>query len=353
MSDETPYRTWNFSTPARVITGPGGLAALPDELAQLGAQRVFVLSTRSLSNQVKEVEALVGSAHIGTYSTIRQHTPSADVDEATKVAEGCDAIVAFGGGSVVDGAKAIAHGRGMPPQITIPTTLSSGEFTPFAGVTDLATRRKGGFFDPAIIPRVVIHDPVVTRHTPEGLWLSTGMRAFDHALETLWARNPHPYCDTLAAEALRLLWARLPESRDPDALAAREACLLGSWLSISGILNVGTRLSHPLGHQIGSFWNVPHGVTSCIALPGVMRFLAEKTTPAQLRIAQVFGVASPAQAADALERFIADLGVPTRLRDAGAVREEIPQVAQAVRDELSHLGGGDLDAVEGLLESMW
>jgi alcohol dehydrogenase len=353
MPDATSYRAWSFSTPARVITGPGGLSAIPDELAQLDARRVFVLSTRSLSSQVKEVEALVGDAHIGTYSSIRQHTPSADVDAAVRAAAGCDAIVAFGGGSVVDGAKALAHGLGKPPQITIPTTLSSGEFTPFAGVTDLSTRRKGGFFDLAIIPRVVIHDPLVTRHTPEGLWLSTGMRAFDHALETLWARSPHPYCDTLAAEALRLLWTRLPESRDPDALAAREDCLLGSWLSISGILNVGTRLSHPLGHQIGSFWNVPHGVTSCIALPGVMRFLAAKTAPAQQHIAEIFGVSTPAQAADALERFIADLGVPTRLRDAGAVREEIPKVAQAVCDELTHLGGDDQDAVAGLFESMW
>jgi len=355
MSSETSYRVWTFSTPARVITGAGGLAALPDELAQLGAERVFVVSTRSLSSHVKEIEALIGSAHIGTYSTIRQHTPSRDVDEAVQRAQGCDALVAFGGGSVVDATKAIAHalGKRKPPQITIPTTLSSGEFTPFAGVTDESTRRKGGVYDPDIIPRVIIHDPDVTRHTPESLWLSTGMRAIDHALETLWARNPHPYSDTLAAEALRLLWLRLPESRDPDASEVRADCMLGSWLSISGILNVGTRLSHPLGHQIGSFWNVPHGVTSCIALPAVMRFLADRTQPAQQRIADIFGVATPAKAADALERFIADLGVPTRLRDAGAVRDEIPQVAQAARDELASLGSDDLDAVQTLLESMW
>jgi alcohol dehydrogenase class IV len=353
MSDAASHRVWNFSTPARVITGAGVIAALPDELAQLEAERVFVLSTRSLSSHVKEIEALVGGAHVGTHSAIRQHTPSSDVDEAVRKARGCDALVAFGGGSVVDATKAVAHALGKLPQITIPTTLSSGEFTPFAGVTDEATRRKGGVYDPEIIPRVVIHDPDVTRHTPESLWLSTGMRAIDHALETLWARQPHPYCDTLAAEALRLLWTRLPESRDPDASEVRADCLLGSWLSVSGILNVGTRLSHPLGHQIGSFWNVPHGVTSCIALPGVMRFLASRSQPAQQRIASIFGVATPAQAADALERFIADLGVPTRLRDVGAVRNEIPQVAQAARDELAHLGGDDLDAVEALLESMW
>ena len=347
------HRSWNFSTPARVITGPGGVSALPEELAELGATRVFVLSTRSLGSHVKEIERLVGDSHMGTYARIRQHTPSGDVDEAAAQARGCDALVAFGGGSVVDAAKAIASAIEKPPQIAIPTTLSSGEFTPFAGVTNEETRRKGGLFDLESIPRVVIHDPVVTRHTPPALWLSTGMRAVDHALETLWARNPHPYCDALAAEALSLLRTWLPQSRDPDALLAREKCFQGSWFSISGILNVGTRLSHPMGHQIGSFWNVPHGVTSCIALPGVMRFLADRTAPAQQRIAEIFGVSTPAQAADALERFIADLGVPTRLRDVGAVRDEIPIVAQAVRDELAHTGGDDGDAVQSLLEEMW
>lgn len=353
MTAPRTHRTWRFSTPERVITGPGGSNALPGLLEEFGAKRVYVLSTRSLSRQVKEIEELVGAAHVGTFSQIRQHTPGSDVEQAVALARGCDALVAFGGGSVVDATKAVAHAIGKPPQIAIPTTLSSGEFTPFAGVTDEKTRRKGGVFAFDIAPRVVIHDPVVTKHTPEGLWLSTGMRAVDHALETLWARTPHPYSDTLAAEALRLLFTRLPDSRDSEALDARQDCLLGAWLSISGITNVGTRLSHPLGHQIGAYWNVPHGVTSCVALPTVMRFLAPKTAAAQERIAGIFGVATAAEAADVLERFIADLGVPTRLRDTDAVREEIPRVAEAVRDELVHMGSDDGDSAEELLERMW
>lgn len=353
MPDNPSYRIWNFFTPERVISGEGAVDALPDQLTALGATRVFVLSTRSLAQHVKEIEERIGDRHLGTFVGIRQHTPAGDVSEATQRARGCDAIVAFGGGSVVDAAKAVAHALDKPPQITIPTTLSSGEFTPFAGVTDEQTRRKGGVFDPAIMPRVVIHDPVLARHTPESLWLSTGMRAVDHALEALWAHRPHPYADTLAVEALHRLWTHLPQSRDPGDYSARTDCLLGAWFSISGILNVGTRLSHPIGHQVGSFWNVPHGVTSCIALPTVMRHLAPVTGDAQQRIATIFGVATPAEAAAALERFISELGVPTRLRDTDAVREEIPLVAAAVRDELAQMGSEEGDAVQELLERMW
>jgi alcohol dehydrogenase class IV len=353
MSDAPTVRSWSFFTPERVISGEGAVTALPEQLGLLGVSRVFVLSTRSLTQHVKEIEELVGDRHSGTFAGIRQHTPAGDVADAVDRARGCDAIVAFGGGSVVDAAKAVAHEIGKPPQITIPTTLSSGEFTPFAGVTDEQTRRKGGVFDVDILPRVVIHDPVLARHTPESLWLSTGMRAVDHALETLWASRPHPYSDVLAAEALRLLWTKLPQSRDPSDYAARTDCLLGAWFSISGIINVGTRLSHPIGHQVGSFWNVPHGVTSCIALPTVMRHLAPASVDAQQRIAAIFGVATPAEAADTLERFIAALGVPTRLRDTDAVRDEIPLVARAVRDELAHMGSEEGAVVQDLLEQMW
>jgi maleylacetate reductase len=353
MTASEAFSRWRFSTPQQVISGGGALAALPGLLEELGAERAFVLSTRSLRPHLGPVEQALGGAHRGTFTEIGQHTPAPDVEQATARAAGADVLISFGGGSVIDAAKAVAYEIGRPPQVAVPTTLSSGEFTPFAGITDPETRRKGGVYAPEILPHTVIHDAALTRHTPEALWLSTGMRAMDHALETLWARSPHPYADTLAAEALRLLWTELPASRDPANLRAREACLRASWFSVSGIMNVGTRLSHPIGHQVGSFWDVPHGVTSCIALPAVMRHLAPVTQDAQRRIAEIVGVPTPAAAAEALEQFIAALDVPTRLRETGAVRAELPLVAEAVREELAGGGAEPGDALEGLLEQMW
>ena len=137
-------------------------------------------------------------------------------------------------------------------------------------------------------------------------------------------------------------------------------------MSISGIMNAGVRLSHPLGHQIGAYWGVPHGVTSCVTLPAVMRLLASQTETQQLKIADALGVpaigrepqAVLADAADRLEHFIASLGVPTRLRDTAARRDEIPAVAKAASIELAVMGGlEDFEAGEAsvvkLLESLW
>ena len=159
----------------------------------------------------------------------------------------------------------------------------------------------------------------------------------------------------------------LPESRDPAHVEAREQCQIAAWLAISGAMNVGFRLSHPLGHQIGARWDVPHGVTSCIVLPAVMRVLAPHTLPAQRRIADALGVRTEgttvetvaAVAVDRLEAFIAALGVPTRLSQVGRVRDELRRRCarglRGAREDGSRIGAGALGERElaELLESVW
>jgi alcohol dehydrogenase class IV len=347
-------RVFTYATPWRVVSGAGSVSSLPDQLRELGCSRVVVMSTRSLEPHVAAIEGLLGDLHVGTYTKFRQHTPLSTVEEAAKIAQGCDGIVAYGGGSVIDGAKAVADRIGRPPQVAIPTTLSAGEFTPAAGVTDDTTRVKGATFHPEIQPRVVIHDAALARHTPESLWLSTGMRALDHAIEAVWSKHPHPMATPLALEAIRLLSAQLSASRDPQALDARSDCLDAAWLSISGIMNAGVRLSHPIGHQVGAYWDVPHGVTSCISLPPVMRHLLPETRDAQERIADALGAAGAAAAADAVADLVRELGLPGRLRDVGARREDLPAVAGAIGNELEEMGDPEQrDAVLGLLEQMW
>ena len=146
-------------------------------------------------------------------------------------------------------------------------------------------------------------------------------------------RPAPPGSDPLALAAIRRLRANLRDSADPENIAARTECMLAAWMSIFGVRNVGMRLSHPLGHQIGARWNVPHGVTSCIVLPEVMRFLAPSTADAQFRIAEAFGNGATDSgqdsAADAVEAMIRSLDVPTKLSETGAVHEELPDVARA------------------------
>ena len=354
-----------------MLSGAGALGQVAEEVDRLGCERALLLTTRSVvsSNLAARVEAVLGRAWVGTYPDCRQHVPTAAVREAVGAAIGLDAdvIVSLGGGSVIDAAKAAAlelgsRGGTVLPHVAIPTTLSGAEFTPVAGVTDEVTRAKNLKFDSGIVPRVVILDPEATQATPQPLWLATGVKALDHAFEALWSRHPHPVADALALEAIRQLTGALPRSRDPHDVEARERCQLGAWMSIAGVVNVGTRLSHPLAHQMGAYWAVPHGVTSCIVLPHVMRFLAAETLDQQVRIAGALGVDAEghdgagvaAAAANRLEELIASLGLPTRLRDTGARHEEIPIVASAVSDELAAADDPPSTAtIEALLQSMW
>jgi len=362
--------TYSFQSPQRVLSGRGSLQTLGTELESLGKTRALVLTGNTLATKtalVEQLEALLGNRHAGTFSGCKQHVPASTVDTAVEHARetGADVLIAFGGGSPIDTTKIVAHRmlgdrpREDMPQIAIPTTLSAGEFTAIGGITDEAKRIKRGVRDQRILPTLVIHDPEVTVDTPPELWASTGIKALDHAIEALWSPRAHPVTDTLALEAIRKLSTHLRASIDPGNLKAREECQLAAWMSIFGVSNVGMRLSHPLGHQIGARWNVPHGITSCIVLPEVMRYLAYSTADAQDRIADAMTIESAAGSApDKVRALIDSLHVPTRLSQVGAYRDELPLVAQAVEHELTASKSPDADTVTqkvilDILEKVW
>lgn len=371
-------REYKFPLLEKVIFGQGSLARVPEEIDRLGKRRAFILTGRTLATQtalVRRLEALLGDRWVDTYNGCQQHVPSHTVDEAASRAREAqaDIVISFGGGSPIDAAKIVAlrllgdQPQDAVPQIAVSTTLSAGEFTPAAGMTDKKTRVKGVHFDPRIVPKVVVLDPEVTVHTPTWLWASTGIKALDHALEALWSLNPQPVTDTLALEAIRRLHRYLPPSVDSKNIEARGQCQIAAWMSIFGLMNVGVRLSHIFGHQIGARWDVPHGVTSCIALPPVMRFLAPTTAQRQVLIAGALGISVEgrkpedvaAETAQTVESFIAFFDVPRRLRDVGAKEEELPAVAHAVFEEMSiwyrpeeKKDGGE-ETVLGLLKEMW
>ena len=369
-------REYKFPMLEKVIFGVGSLNKVNEELDRFGKNRALILTGHSLSTKtdlVKKLEALLGGRWAGTNTGIRQHVPSETVSAAVSQARELDAdvIIAFGGGSPVDAAKIVAmellqegQSQDAMPQIAISTTLSAGEFTPFAGITDEETRVKGLRTDPRICPKTVILDPVVTLPTPKQLWAATGMKAMDHAIEALWSVNPQPVSDALAMEAIRKLHRYLPVSvNEPDNLEARGECQVAAWLSIFGLTNVGVRLSHIFGHQIGARWDVPHGVTSCITIPHCMRFLAPETLQQQQAIAEALGIVVGGkkpeeiaeEAAETMESFIHSLDVPTRLRDVGAKEDELHIVAEEVIKESSmwHDYKGGQEAFLGLLRRMW
>jgi alcohol dehydrogenase class IV len=269
--------------PSRVIFGRGKVAGLREEVEALGGRRVLLLSGRTVAEKtdaVRTVAAALGDSCVDIYSGLTQRAPLATAVEATTIAlrNGVDTLVGVGGSTISDAARMIAvmmaegitsverlrelgqqsqgllqptlEGKQLPLQVSIPTTLSAGEFTPFAGITDEDARVKGLRSDPRICPRTVVLDPEVTLPTPRRLWATTGVKALDHAIEAIWSVNPQPVSDVLAVEAIRRLHRHLPASlAEPDNLEARGECQIAAWMSIFGITSVGVRLSHILGHQ--------------------------------------------------------------------------------------------------------
>jgi alcohol dehydrogenase len=238
-----------------------------------------------------------------------------------------------------DGSSAIVH-------IAIPTTLSAAEYTPAGGVTNEETKVKRGVLDARLQPAVVVNDPELTLDTPDWLWVSTGMRALDHAVETIYSARHQAFTDALAVKAIELLIAHLPSSvrtKASDSLSHRGQCQTGAWLSLYGMMNVGFGISHAMGHQIGPAWNVPHGVTSCITLPHAMRFMAtvapQRFEPIAAALQIRFDAGDPTPAAlacsDRVAEFIGQFDVPQSLRAAGVASADASRIADAVFEEIN------------------
>jgi maleylacetate reductase len=295
------------------------------------------------------------------------------VNELQKEIERADAdsLVSFGGGSPIDSSKVAMYGlldRRELVHIAVPTTLSAAEYTHAGGVTDESTRVKSGVWDPRVLPRTVINDPRLTLATPDWLWVSTGIRALDHAIEGSYAIRHQPISDALAAKAIALFDEHLHASiatEGEERVAHRGHCQFASWYSIYGAMNTRFGLSHLLGHQIGPRWNVPHGVTSCITLPHAMRFMAEIAADRFGPIAEGYKIpfdpANPKPAAlkcaDRTAEFIGQFKVPTRLRDAGVPHDEIGSIVAPIVHEIEHNGVVDRPMSEqevlGLLEQAY
>ncbi|MDQ3436847.1 MAG: iron-containing alcohol dehydrogenase [Actinomycetota bacterium] len=298
--------------------------------------RAFVITGRSLNEKtglIRRVEALLGGRHAGTFAGIGQHTPGGTVEKAATEAEAAaaDLLVSVGGGSVIDGTKAVARELGYPQQVAVPTTLSGAEWAHRAGVTDERMGRKRGFDDPKTVPRVVVLDPGATVFTPERLWLSTGVRALDHAVEGFLYGGDHPVNDVTGLEGARRLMEYLPLSRrEPEDLDVRLELQLASWLAYFGPANTPMGLSHELGRRIGASYEVPHGITSCITLAPSLQVMKQRVQGDRWsKLSESLGGEPPERVSSLVE----DLGLPRRLREVGVPEEDLEAIAGEYGEE--------------------
>ncbi len=338
-------------------------AALHIEAGQRQAKRIFIVTSRSLNRNTDAVTlalAQIQERVVGLFDECVEHTPRETVLALAAQVRTADAdlIVSIGGGTVIDTVKvalvALAqnltqidhlndwHMRmnadgsrfvpvpGMPPcrQIAVPTTLSGAEFSDLGGCTDTRFGTKQGFTGDYIGAAAVILDPRITVHTPDRLWLSTGVRAIDHAVEALCSVNAQPLIDATSVRALALLARSLKAYvNDKSDLDARLDGQLGAWLAAMSIRRAEYGASHGLGHALGADAGVPHGITSCVLLPTVMRFNALVCARQMAEVSNAMGDAGQ-PAADQVEALIASLGLPTRLGQLGLDRRRLPVIAQ-------------------------
>ncbi|RDX48032.1 alcohol dehydrogenase IV [Lentinus brumalis] len=275
-----------------VYYGPGSVkTALPQLLDILGAKKALIVTGKSLFHKtdvVKTVENILRerNAYGATFYEIGEHAPVAGIKAGVQKFKDVDAdvIVSVGGGSPVDASKAILYfvqqerGGRYLPQIAIPTTLSAAEYTIGAGYTN-EEGHKVAVHAPELAPSGIILDAELTLSTPERLWLSTGIRALDHAVENLYRPLVPPPIKHLCYAALADLFKYLPASKaNPQDIEARQKLQIASWMSLWPIKvssHTALGLSHALGHKLGATYSIPHGITSCLTLAPVVALKAE------------------------------------------------------------------------------
>lgn len=326
--------THTFLPTERVHFGVGSLDKLQEEVRS--ADRAFVITGQTLYEKtglIRRVEALLGEKHAGTFAGIGQHTPGSAVEKAAEKAEmaAANLLVSVGGGSVIDGTKAVARQLGHPAQVAVPTTLSAAEWAHRTGITDEAKGRKSGFADTKVVPEVVILDPEATVHTPEKLWLSTGIRALDHAVEGVLYGDEHPVTDVTGLEGMRRLFEYLPRSKTgPEDLDARGELQVAAWLSYFAPLNTPMGLSHALGRRLGASYNVPHGITSCITLAPSLEVMREKIPEGRWNaLSESLGGDPP----ELIVGLVEGLELPNQLREVGVPEEDLEEIAQEFADQ--------------------
>ena len=355
-----------FSYPAieRVVYGEPVADGLAAEIARLDARRVFLMASRSLLRATGGVTAIagcLGDRLAAVFSDMSPHTPRDGVLAAAAAARQADAdlVVTVGGGSITDAGKMVQlclrhdivgldgfepfrettdpGGKTRRPefagpdvrQVAVPTTLSGGEFNSGAGCTDPRSGLKQLYRHPLLVPRVVLLDPALTLHTPPWLWMSTGMRAIDHAVEGLCSPDCPPHITIAARGALQLLAASLRRTRThPQDLDARLAAQIGAWQSLAALqAGVPFGASHAIGHVLGAACGVPHGYTSCVMLPAVLRFNADVDPERQAAVSAALD--RPGMSAhQAVAELVAELGLPRTLGEVGVTHERFALIAE-------------------------
>jgi len=337
---------WTHTALAQqILFGAGAVSRLPEALKTLGARKALLVTTagRHASPDGERVVAALGRSLASTFAEVESHVPTPLVQQAVLQArrDGVDVVVSFGGGSCADLGKAVCFfleqeagapgashiDRPLVGHVSIPTTYSGAELTPFFGMTDPATRQKQGAGGPTTAPLVAVYDPELTLSTPPRVSAETGMNALAHCVEAAWSPHRTPEAEAIALAGAAAVHRALPAVvAAPDDVEARAAMLEGACLAGRCLMNAGMGVHHGLSQLVGGRTGIPHGLANAIILTHAVRFNAEAVPDDVARIGTALGDA--ADAAGAVDRLRAGVGLPGSLSEAGVDEDDLEVIAR-------------------------
>ena len=340
-----PPTTWVHTGYAQQLHfGPGAVERLGDVLKGLGARRAMLITTagRFQSDDGARVRHAMGRVLASSFAEALSHVPTNVVREAGLEArrDAIDAVVSFGGGSCADLAKAVCYfseqESGTPGasyadrpalvHVSVPTTYSGAELTPFFGMTDPATRQKQGAGGPTIAPIAAVYDPELTLATPARVSAETGMNALAHCVEAAWSTTRTPEAEAIALAGAHRIFTALPRVVDaPDDLGARTDMLQGAVLGGRCLQNGSMGVHHGLAQLMGGRTGIAHGLANAMILPHAIRYNADAVPWAMAGLALSMGVPDPA---DAVADLVVRLGLPSGLRECGVTEDDLDAVAR-------------------------
>lgn len=347
---------WNYPTTMRC--GAGRIKELADACRELGMKKPLLITDPGIAKLPMTREILADNKAngmlTGLFQEIKANPTGKNVEDGLKAyrENGYDGVIAFGGGSALDVAKAVAlvsgqslplwdfedvgdnwtrvNPKGIAPTIAVPTTAGTGSEVGRASViVEEESHTKRIIFHPGMLPSIVISDPELTVGLPANITAATGMDALSHCLEALCAPGYHPMADGIAVEGMRLVAEWLPLAvKEGTNLVARQHMLIASTMGATAFQK-GLGAMHSLAHPIGAVYDVHHGLTNAILMPYVLEFNRSVIEERMIRLAAYLGMRNPSF--DGIMKWVLQLReefeIPHTLKGLGIDESKADEIA--------------------------
>lgn len=362
--------TYTYLNPKVALMGAGCVKEIGRHAKDLGAKKALIVSGKSRHGEelAREIHSILRKA--GMEATIFAGADPNPTDTSVMEGadiykkEGCNIIIAVGGGSPMDCAKAIGivvyNGglindyegigkvtKGIPPLITVNTTAgTASEMTSFTIITDTKRHIKMAIADPRITPDVAVNDPELMVSMPPALTAATGMDALTHAVEAYVSTMATPTTDAAAIKAIELISKYLRKAvAHGEDVKVRDMMAHAEYLAGIAFNNASLGYVHSMAHQLGGFYDLPHGVCNAILLPYVEMYNKQVVPERFADIAKAMGEniegltqeEAADRAIDAIKKIAADIGIPSGLKELGAREEDLALLAENTMQDICRL----------------